>query len=186
MLGATVALTAPPMALQAAGKAKPFNPAFPQGFLWGASTAAHQVEGNNTASDVWFLEHMKPTVYVEPSGDAANSFLLWERDLDLVKSLGLNAYRFSLEWARIEPEQGQFSIAMLDHYKAMIAGCHARGLTPVVTFNHFTTPRWFAAKGGWHSDESPALFARFCDKAARHLADGIAYATTLNEPNLSG
>ena len=186
MLGATVALTAAPVALQAAGKAKPFNPAFPQGFLWGAATAAHQVEGNNTASDVWFLEHMKPSVYVEPSGDAANSFLLWERDLDLVKSLGLNAYRFSLEWARIEPEQGQFSIAMLDHYKAMIAGCHARGLTPVVTFNHFTTPRWFAAKGGWHSDEAPALFARYCDKAARHLADGIAYATTLNEPNLSG
>ena len=190
VLAAGAALGIAPMAAQAAGKvagrAKPFNPAFPQGFLWGAASAGHQVEGNNTSSDVWFLEHLKPSVYAEPSGDAANSFLLWERDLDLVKSLGLNTYRFSLEWARIEPEQGLFSIAMLDHYKAMIAGCRARGLTPVVTFNHFTTPRWFAALGGWHHDGAPALFARYCDRAARHLADGIAYATTLNEPNLSG
>ena len=101
MLGATVALSTAASstlggALHAAGKGKPFNPAFPKGFLWGAATAAHQVEGNNTSSDVWFLEHMKPTVYAEPSGDAANSFLLWETDLDLVKSLGLNTYRFSL------------------------------------------------------------------------------------------
>lgn len=70
------------------------------------------------------------------------------RDLDLLKGMGLNAYRFSLEWARIEPDEGHFSNAMLDHYKGMFAGCRASGLKPVVTFNHFTTPRWFAAKGG--------------------------------------
>lgn len=160
--------------------------AFPKGFLWGASTAAYQVEGNNTNSDVWGMEHARPTVYSEPSGDAANSFALWRTDLDLVKSLGLNSYRFSLEWARIEPAAGEFSVAMLDHYKAMIAGCRERGLTPVVTFNHFTTPVWFAARGGWSNPDAPALFARFCDRAARHLAAGIAFAITLNEPNLSG
>lgn len=186
LVGAAALAAEPATGLAATAAARPRDPRFPAGFLWGASTAAHQVEGNNTASDVWLLEHTSPTVYAEPSGDAANSFALWPDDLDLVRSLGLGAYRFSLEWARIEPEPGQFSVAMLDHYKAMIAGCRARGLTPVVTFNHFTTPRWFAARGGWGHAEAPALFARFCERAARHLADDIGYATTLNEPNLSG
>ena len=162
------------------------SPQFPQGFLWGAATAGHQVEGNNTNSDVWAMEHAHPTAYVEPSGDAANSFALWPTDLDLVRSMGLNTYRFSLEWARIEPEPGEFSIAMLDHYKAMIEGCRTRGLTPVVTFNHFTTPIWFAAAGGWANPSAPSVFARYCERAARHLAAQIGYATTLNEPNLSG
>jgi len=166
--------------------AKPAGGRFPKCFLWGAATAAHQVEGNNVNSDLWAVEHVTPTAYSEPSGDAANSFALWPTDLDLVRNMGLNSYRFSLEWARIEPVEGQFSIAMLDHYKAMIAGCRARGLTPLVTFNHFTTPRWFAASGGWSNAKSPSLFARFCERAARHLAADVGYATTLNEPNLSG
>ncbi|MBC2665482.1 glycoside hydrolase family 1 protein [Novosphingobium flavum] len=164
----------------------PVDPRFPQGFLWGAATAGHQVEGQNVNSDVWFAEHVTPTVYAEPSGDAANSFNLWPTDMDLVRSLGLNTYRFSLEWARIEPAPSEFSLAMLDHYKAMIEGCRARGLNPVVTFNHFACPRWFAARGGWSNPQAPELFARYCDRAARHLAAGIAYALTLNEPNLAG
>jgi beta-glucosidase len=158
--------------------------AFPADFLWGAATAGHQVEGNNTASDIWFLENVKPTVFMEPSGDACNSFLLWSRDLDLVKSLGLNSYRFSIEWARIEPEPGQYSIAMLDHYKRMIDGCRERGLTPVVTFNHFVAPRWFAAMGGWTNPKAPELFEKYCARAAGHLAGGIGWALTFNEPNL--
>lgn len=123
-----------------ARKAAAFNPAISQGFLWGDATAAHQVEGNNVNSDIWVMEHSKPSVYMELSGDAANGFVLWPADLDIVKAMGLNACRFSLEWARIEPADGEFSVAMLDHYKAMIAGCRARGLHPVVTFNHFSTP----------------------------------------------
>jgi beta-glucosidase len=182
----TVAATAGAAALPGGARAAARSQAFPARFLWGAATAAYQVEGNNVGSDVWAMEHARPTVYMEPSGDAANSFALWPADLDLVKSLGLNSYRFSLEWARIEPAKGEFSVAMLDHYKAMIAGCRARGLVPVVTFNHFTTPVWFAAQGGWSNPEAPALFARYCERAARHLAAGIAYATTLNEPNLTG
>jgi beta-glucosidase len=159
---------------------------FPPHFLWGAATAAYQVEGNNVNSDAWVMEHVRPSSYTEPSGDAANSFALWRTDLDLVKQMGLTGYRFSVEWARIEPAQGMFSIAMLDHYKAMIEGCRTRGLAPVVTFNHFTIPRWFAAAGGWTNPQSPALFARYCERAARHLAAPIAYATTLNEPNFCG
>jgi len=158
--------------------------AFPKGFLWGASTAGHQVEGNNVNSDQWLLENVSPTITGSPSGDAVNSFELWRQDLDLVRAIGLNSYRFSLEWARIEPEQGSFSPAMLNHYKAMIDACRARGIAPVVTFNHYTTPRWFAAQGGWLNPAAPELFARFCERAARHLAGGIAIAMTLNEPNL--
>lgn len=161
------------------------NAAFPKGFLWGASTAGHQVEGNNTNSDQWLLENVTPTITGARSGDADNSFEQWPADLDVVKAIGLNSYRFSLEWARIEPEPGQFSLAMLDHYKRIIEGCRARGITPVLTFNHFTTPRWFAAQGGWLHPQSPALFARFCERAARHLAADVVMATTLNEPNLA-
>jgi beta-glucosidase len=157
---------------------------FPDGFLWGAATAGHQVEGNNVNSDMWVAENVTPTVFVEPSGDAANSFELWSLDLDLVRDLGFNAYRFGIEWSRIEPEPGRFSIAMLDHYKAMIEGCAERGIAPMVTFSHFSTPRWFASRGGWLERDAPEFFARFCERAARHLESGMAYAVTLNEPNV--
>ena len=169
---------------ESAPSSKSSSKQFPRRFVWGTATAGHQVEGNDTNSDCWMLENLKPTLFAEPSRDAANSFELWATDLDLVKSMGLNAYRFSLEWSRIEPEEGLFSIAMLDHYKAIIEGCRQRGLTPVVTFNHYAAPRWFAAAGGWVNPHSPDSFARYCDRAARHLGAAIGYATTLNEPNI--
>lgn len=157
---------------------------FPKGFLWGVATAPYQVEGNNVASDLWGLEHQQPTVFAQPSGDACNSFGLWRTDLDIVKGLGLNSYRFGVEWARIEPEKGQFSGAMIDYYKGIVAGCHERGLAPLVTFNHFTAPVWFSAAGGWSNPDAPALFARYCDKVARAIGADIGMALTLNEPNI--
>ena len=157
---------------------------FPENFLWGVATAGHQIEGNNINSDIWLLEHVQPTIFMESSGDACDSLHRWNEDLDIVRDLGLNAYRFSLEWARIEPAQGEFSMAMLAHYKRMIDGCRSRGLTPVVTFNHFSAPRWFAAMGGWEVPTAPDHFARFCERAAQHLAQDIGYALTLNEPNI--
>lgn len=182
---AGLAIAGTALASPAVAKVGP-RPAFPKGFLWGAATAAYQVEGNNLNSDLWLVEAAPNTHYADHSGDAANSFELWPVDLDMVKAMGLNTYRFSLEWARIEPRAGEFSIAMLDHYKRMIEGCHARGISPFVTFNHFTTPAWFALRGGWSNPEAPDLFARYCKTAAMHLADGISFATTLNEPNLAG
>ena len=158
---------------------------FPEGFLWGSATAAHQVEGNNVASDMWLLEHVKPTLFAEPSGDACDSLHRWAQDLDLVKALGLTAYRLGIEWARIEPEPGLFSTAMLDHYDRMIDGCLERGLAPIITFSHFSVPRWFAGQGHFMSPDGADLFARFCDRAMRHLGDRIAYVVTLNEPNVS-
>lgn len=172
------------MATPAAAARKPTNPQFPEAFLWGAATAPHQIEGSNIASDLWWLENQQPTIFAQPSGDACNSFELWEADLDIVKSMGLNCYRFGIEWARIEPEKGLFSQAMLNHYKAVIDGCRARGLTPIVTYSHFTAPRWFSAQGGWTNPESASLFARYCDKATRALGQGIDRVITLNEPNI--
>ncbi len=177
---ASLALAAiPSTAVRASG-----GKVFPKGFLWGAATSGHQTEGNNVASDYWLMETVQPTVFAQPSGDAANSFALWQTDLDIVASLGLNTYRFSLEWARIEPEEGRFSEAMLDHYRRILDGCQQRRLKAIVTFNHFACPRWFAARGGWGNPQAPDLFARFCERAAKALAGGISHAVTLNEPNL--
>ena len=159
--------------------------AFPKGFRWGVSTAGHQIEGNNVNSDLWLMENIKPTTFKDRSGDACDSYHRYEEDIALLARMGFNSYRFSIEWARIEPSRGHFSNAELDHYKAVIATCHKYGIDPIVTFFHVSAPRWFAENGGWLSPESPALFARYCDKAARVLGDGMAYACTINEPQVA-
>ncbi len=157
---------------------------FPDKFLWGAATAAHQVEGNNVNSDNWLLENLPHTMYKEPSGDACDHYHLYEQDINTLADLGFNAYRFSIEWARIEPEKGHFSRAELEHYRRMLEACHRRGLTPLVTYSHFTLPRWFAFQGAWENAESADLFARYCEKSTAHLGDLIAYAATFNEPDI--
>ena len=154
----------------------------PASFLWGVSTSGHQIEGNNVNSDAWLMENVKPTIFQQRSGDACDSLNRFQQDIDLVKVLGFNSYRFSIEWARIEPIEGQFSVAMLDYYKRVIAYCHKAGIRPAVSFNHYTTPIWFAASGGMMRPDGPEIFARYCRKAAEHLADGMHCAFTLNEP----
>jgi beta-glucosidase len=159
------------------------NP-FPHDFLWGVATAGHQVEGNNVNSDTWFLEHLPGTIFAEPSGDAVDHYHRYREDIALIAGLGFTSYRFSVEWARIEPEEGQFSVAALDHYKRVLEACHEHGLTPVVTFHHFTSPLWLLRIGGWEGSRTPELFARYCDRVMAHLGDLIGIACTLNEPNL--
>jgi beta-glucosidase len=157
---------------------------FPDGFLWGVAGAAHQIEGGNTNSDAWVLEHVPATPFAEPSGDACDHYHRYSQDIALIASLGFNTYRFSIEWARIEPEEGEFSYAALEHYRRMLATCHEHGLTPVVTYHHFTSPRWFAAKGGWEVLENAEWFARYCERATAYLGDLIGAGCTVNEPNL--
>ena len=158
---------------------------FPRGFLWGTATAAHQVEGNNVYSDNWLYEHVPGTIYAEPSGDACDHYHRYAEDIALLAELGFNTYRFSIEWARIEPEEGEFSRASLEHYRRMLAVCHEHGLTPMVTFHHFTSPRWLIATGGWEGKDTPDRFARYCEHATRYLGDLIGAACTLNEPNIA-
>ncbi len=157
---------------------------FPAGFLWGVAGAAHQIEGGNINCDSWVLEHIPGSPFVEPSGDACDHYHRYPEDIALIKSLGFNSYRFSIEWARIEPEEGEFSYAALDHYRRMLEACHASGLTPLVTYHHFTSPRWFAAKGGWEVLANADYFARYCERATAHLGDLIGAVCTLNEPNV--
>lgn len=162
--------------------ADPVN--FPDGFLWGAATASHQVEGGNVTNHYWEWEHAPDTPFAEPSGDAVDHYHRWREDLDLMAGAGLTAYRFSLEWSRIEPEEGEFSRAALDHYRRMLDGCRDRGLAPLLTLNHFTTPRWFHADGGWLSGRAGDRFARFVELCLP-VAQEAAYVVTLNEPNLA-
>ncbi len=156
---------------------------FPPGFLWGASTSAHQTEGNNTASDLWAVENQPDSPMPEPSGDACDSLHRWPEDLDLVARLGLNAYRFGIEWARVEPAPGRISAAMLGHYRRIITGCLDRSITPVVTLHHFTSPLWFSAEGGWISPQAPELFGRYV-RAVTPILDGVEWVCTINEPNM--
>ncbi len=157
---------------------------FPDGFLWGTATSAHQVEGGNAYNDSWLLEHAPGSHYAERSGDACDHYHRYADDIALIANLGLKAYRFSLEWSRIEPEDGEFSRAALDHYRRMLGTCHEHGLTPLLTFHHFTSPRWIAAAGGWEDARTAERFARFCERAMRHLGDLVPLACTINEPNL--
>ncbi len=159
---------------------------FPEGFLWGAATAAHQVEGGNVNNDSWALEHDSSSDYSESSGDACDSLHRWPEDIELIAAMGLGAYRFSLEWSRIEPAEGEFSNAAMDHYRRMCAACRDRGIVPVLTFHHFTTPTWLARRGGWQAADAPERFARFVTRAGAHLGDLIGWACTINELNLIG
>lgn len=156
---------------------------FPEDFLWGSATAAHQVEGGNWNSDCWALEHACPSIFKEPSGDAVDQWNRFDDDMAILAAIGMNSYRFGIEWARIEPEEGVFAQSALDHYQRCIDACLQRGITPIVTFYHFTIPLWVARRGGMVSADFPALFARYCDRAARSLR-GIAYACTMNELNV--
>lgn len=155
-----------------------------QRFLWGTAGAGHQIEGANTASDVWFLEHTKPTGFREPSGDAADTYHRFEDDIALAASLGFNAHRFSIEWSRVEPEPGQISLAALAYYRRVLEAISKAGMTPHVTLNHFTVPKWFAAGGGFERREGIEPFVAFCRTIAERLGDGFSLASTFNEPNL--
>jgi beta-glucosidase len=156
---------------------------FPPGFVWGTATAAHQVEGGNWNNDWWEWEHNPTSGCKEPSGDACDHFWRYPQDIALLQDLGFGAYRFSLEWSRIEPEEGEFSTNALDHYRRMLACCHENNLLPVLTFHHFTTPRWAAADGAWENPKIVDRFARFCEKSVEHFGDLIGMACTINEPN---
>lgn len=156
----------------------------PEGFLWGTAISAHQSEGANVNSDAWLCENVPASLYREPSRDACDSYNRYGEDIAIAADLGFNCHRFGIEWARIEPEPGLFSNAELDRYRRALEICHERGMASMVTFNHFTVPRWFAAQGGFERPEGADLFARFCEVATARLGDLIDYASTFNEANI--
>ena len=157
---------------------------FPDRFLWGAATAAHQVEGNNTTSDWWEWEtDPAPQARVaEPSGIACDHFHRYRDDIALLADTGLNTYRFSVEWARIEPRPGEFDREALQHYADMVATCVDHGVTPMVTLQHFTLPAWVTHAGSWTNPDFPGLFARYTRHVMERLDNGVPYISTINEP----
>ncbi len=157
---------------------------FPDGFLWGTATAAHQIEGGNWNNDWWAWEHTEGSPTAEPSGDACDSWNRWEEDVALVADLGVGTYRFSVEWSRIEPEEGEWSRAAVAHYRRLCEALRAHGVEPTVTLHHFTTPRWVVARGGWEDPATAERFAGFCRRVAGELGDVAARFCTINEPNI--
>ncbi|MBI2414550.1 glycoside hydrolase family 1 protein [candidate division WWE3 bacterium] len=160
---------------------------FPNNFLWGTATSAHQIEGDNKNSDWWEWEVTKPQnreLPKDPSGIACDSYNRYEEDFDLCKEMHNNAARFSIEWARVEPIEGKFDTKEIEHYKKVIKAAKQRGLKTFITLHHFTNPNWFQKKGGWVNPESPTIFKRYaqvCAKEFGPLADTFA---TFNEPQV--
>jgi beta-glucosidase len=154
---------------------------FPQDFLWGAATSAYQVEGNNVNSDWWQWE---VDTGREHSGPACRHYEFYEQDFELAKSLNHNSHRLSIEWSRIEPEEGKFSEKELKHYIDVILSLRARNIEPILTLHHFTNPAWFSKSGGWEERESIVYFLRYCDFVVRALARHVHYWITINEPNV--
>ncbi len=181
---------------------------FPKRFLWGAATAAHQVEGgNHNQWTFWELENAKaraaqaeyhiddfeswpriknqakdPTNYV--SDGLANHYDRYEEDFDLLGKMHMNAYRFSVEWSRVEPQEGAWSPEAIQHYKDYVHSLSKRGIEPIVTLFHFTLPVWFVEMGGFEKRSNVKYFTRFAEKIIRELGADIRYVITINEPEV--
>ncbi len=158
---------------------------FPAGFMWGAATSAHQVEGGNTHNDWWRWEHRTPDI--DPglqSADACRHFERFDADFALAAADGHNAHRLSIEWSRIEPERGRIDTSAVAHYHAVFASLKRHGLTPIVTLLHFTLPAWVADRGGWTARETIDDFATFVRFCAREYGGEIDWWCTINEPEV--
>lgn len=156
---------------------------FPEGFLWGTGTSAHQVEGNNVNNDWWEWEQR-----VQPpdkrSEQACNQYELFEQDIQLVKDFGHNAHRLSIEWSRIEPEEGLFNETAILHYQQELKSLKAKDISVMLTLFHFTIPLWLAKKGGWENGQAVKYFERFVKKMVPLLKDYVDFWITINEPGV--
>jgi beta-glucosidase len=184
------------------------NLKFPKHFLWGAATSAHQIEGDtHNQWTVWEFENTislatrasynledldswpriktaakDPNNYVSAKG--ADHYSLYEQDFDLLKKMHMNAFRFSIEWSRVEPKEGAWDVEAIEHYKQYVKSLRRRNIEPMVTLFHFTLPVWFAELGGFEKRRNVKYFTRFAEKIIRELGIDVRYIITLNEPDL--
>jgi Beta-glucosidase/6-phospho-beta-glucosidase/beta-galactosidase len=152
--------------------------------MLGVATAAHQVEGNNTNSDCWVLENIPESTFKEPSLDAVDHYNRYRDDIKMVADAGLNAYRFSIEWARIEPSKGNFDKNEIEHYRDVLKCCYEYELIPIVTLHHFSSPKWLISEGGWESETTIQHFEEYCRYVVSMLGDMMPYICTINEANM--
>jgi beta-glucosidase len=158
---------------------------FPKGFLWGTASAAHQVEGDNRNCDWWRWEQQPGRIaHGDTSAVACDSYHRYREDSAILREMGQNAHRLSIEWSRVEPSEGEFDARQLRHYRDVLADLREQRILPMVTLHHFTSPLWFVRKGGWTSPESPRAFLAFVQRAADELGDLAGMWCTINEPNL--
>lgn len=153
---------------------------FPKSFFWGAATSAYQVEGDNVNSDWWEWE--RSVGLKQASGKACRHYELYSQDFDLACQLNHNCHRLSIEWGRVEPEEGKFSARGLEHYRDVILSLNERNIEPIVTLHHFTNPLWFARLGGWQNKSADKYFARYVEKTTGVLCDNVRFWVTINEP----
>lgn len=151
-------------------------------FLWGAATSSHQIEGGNDKNDWWAWEKDGNIEGGVSSGIAVDHWNRYREDLALAAKLGLNSYRFSVEWSRIEPCEGQWDESALDRYAEIVTECEKVGLVPMLTLHHFTLPKWLSDQGGFSSARSPHQFFRYVEKVVGRLGSRIPLWCTLNEP----
>lgn len=154
---------------------------FPDNFLWGAATSAYQVEGNNIYSDWWDFESKNK---LPSSGIACDQYNRYEEGFDLAKSLNHNAHRLSIEWPRIEPQNGEFDHHEIEHYKLVLQALKKRDLKVMLTLWHFTLPQWVADIGGWENRQTVKLFERFVKRIVPELAEFVDMWIILNEPGV--
>jgi len=157
---------------------------FPDGFIWGVATAGHQIEGNNVFSDWYTWEHQGKVKNGDTSDIACGSWENLGRDIEAVKSLGVKAYRFSVEWARIEPKANRFEESALERYGNFCKALIENGVQPILTLNHFVLPQWFSDMGGWENRENLRYFRRFVSKIVQYMGRFIHYWVSVNEPNV--
>jgi len=170
---------------------------FPQGFFWGAATSSHQVEGNTHNDWSEWEKSEKRINYLRAqgligkyglenfiSGKACDHYNRFQEDFDIAKSLGHNAHRFSIEWSRIEPEEGKFNDGEIEHYRQVLRALKDRRLEPFVTLWHFSLPVWFSRKGGFKNKNSPEIFSRHCGYVVEKLGDMAQFWVTINEPEI--
>jgi len=154
---------------------------FPNGFYWGAATSSYQVEGGIDNND-WAKAGREEKVPV--AGESSDHYHRYEEDFDIAKNLGHNAHRFSIEWSRIEPEEGRFDEKEIEHYRDVLMALKERGLEPFITLWHFTLPLWFSESGGFERKDSPEIFARYCAFVVKELSSTCTHFSTINEPNV--
>ncbi len=163
---------------------------FPHRFLWGASTSAYQIEGG-ISNNNWYVWERTPQwtgrariARGETAGLAANHYAMYREDVRLMREFGLNTYRFSIEWSRIEPEEGKFDNKAIQHYRNLIRELKAAGIEPMITLHHFTDPLWFSAKGGFEKEENLRYWMRYAERMFQEYQGDVVYWSTFNEFNL--
>jgi beta-glucosidase len=157
---------------------------FPPGFLWGAATAAHQVEGDLTGNDWWRFEQQGGIKTGDSAAVACDHYHRYREDFRDLRKMFHNCHRLSIEWSRVEPLPGEFDARQLRHYRDVLAELREQGMQPMVTLHHFTSPLWFVERGGWAAAGAPDAFLPFVRKVAGELGDLVAHWCTINEPNI--